>query len=38
MGAGHFLDEDNFAITPTTMPWAAVDDIENTVRSFSLFC
>jgi uncharacterized secreted protein with C-terminal beta-propeller domain len=33
---GIFMDEDIFAITPTTVRWAAVDDIEHTVLSFSL--
>jgi hypothetical protein len=30
------MDEDIFAITPTTVRWAEVDDIENTVHAFSL--
>lgn len=33
---GIFMDADIFAITPTTVRWAEVDDIENTVHSFSL--
>jgi hypothetical protein len=33
---GIFMNEDIFAITPTTVRWAEVDDIENTVHSFSL--
>ena len=33
---GIFMGEDIFTITPTTVRWAEVDDIENTVQSFSL--
>jgi uncharacterized secreted protein with C-terminal beta-propeller domain len=31
-----FMNEDIFAITPTTVRWAEVDDIENTMHSFVL--